>query len=158
MREQVTAGETRLKQIEEDLRLALSGIPNMSHPDAPVGTTAEDNKVINRWSEPRKFDFPAKDHIALAEGLNLVDFEAGSAVAGQKFEQAPDGGKLPPPGGLAVSFGGPEGEEATHGRLIHRVDRRNCTAAFEKFQELAQVLRVIAERVGRGAPLDVKMC
>ena len=27
----------------------------------------------------------AKDHVALAEALDLVDFEAGSAVAGQKF-------------------------------------------------------------------------
>jgi seryl-tRNA synthetase len=60
-------------------------IPNMSHPSAPVGTTAEDNKVIRTWGEPRKFDFPAKDHVALAEALDLVDFDAGAAVAGQKF-------------------------------------------------------------------------
>jgi len=57
----------------------------MSHPSAPVGTTAEDNKVIRTWGEPRKFDFPAKDHVVLAEELALVDFEAGSKVAGQKF-------------------------------------------------------------------------
>jgi len=85
LREQVASGETRVKQVEEELRSVLAAIPNMSHPDAPVGTTAEDNKVIKRWGEPRKFDFPAKDHIALAESLNLVDFEAGSSVAGQKF-------------------------------------------------------------------------
>src|SRR5206468_2707184 len=42
-------------------------------------------KVLCRWGEPRKFDFPARDHIALAEALDLVDFEAGSSVAGQKF-------------------------------------------------------------------------
>jgi seryl-tRNA synthetase len=85
LREQVAAGETRIKQVEEELRSVLAAIPNMSHPDAPVGTTAEDNKVIKRWGEPAKFDFPARDHIALAESLNLVDFEAGSSVAGQKF-------------------------------------------------------------------------
>jgi seryl-tRNA synthetase len=85
LREKVVAMETQIKQVEADLQGALAGIPNMSHPQAPVGTTAEDNKVIKRWGEPRKFDFPAKDHIALAEALNLVDFEAGSAVAGQKF-------------------------------------------------------------------------
>ena len=44
--------------MEEELRSALTTIPNMSHPDAPVGTTAEDNKVIKRWGEPAKFDFP----------------------------------------------------------------------------------------------------
>src|SRR5262249_16700347 len=60
----------------------LLTIPNLTHPDAPVGN---ENKVLRRVGEPRKFDFPAKDHIALAETLDLVDFEAGSRVAGQKF-------------------------------------------------------------------------
>src|SRR5580704_10574508 len=35
LREQVAAGETRIKQVEEELRSALTTIPNMSHPDAP---------------------------------------------------------------------------------------------------------------------------
>jgi seryl-tRNA synthetase len=74
-----------VKQVEADLRAALLLIPNMTHPDAPVGTTAEDNKVLRRWGEPRKFDFKALDHTAIAEALDLVDFEAGSSVAGQKF-------------------------------------------------------------------------
>jgi seryl-tRNA synthetase len=85
IREQVAEREARLKQVEADQHAALLTIPNMSHPDAPVGTTAADNKVLRRWGEPRKFDFPAKDHVALAEALDLVDFEAGARVAGQKF-------------------------------------------------------------------------
>jgi seryl-tRNA synthetase len=85
LREKVTELVARTKQIETDRDAALSLVPNMTHPDAPVGTTAEDNKVTHRWGEPRKFDFPAKDHVALAEALDLVDFEAGAAVAGQKF-------------------------------------------------------------------------
>jgi seryl-tRNA synthetase len=85
LKEKVAALEPRAKQIETELRAVLARIPNMSHPDAPVGTTAEDNKVIHTWGEPRPFDFPAKDHVALAEALDLVDFEAGASVAGQKF-------------------------------------------------------------------------
>src|SRR5206468_2332672 len=54
-------------------------------PDAPVGTTAADNRVLRRWGEPRRFDFAPKDHVALAEALDLVDFEGGASVAGQKF-------------------------------------------------------------------------
>ena len=57
----------------------------MTHPDAPVGKTADANKVVKRWGEPTKFDFKPKDHVALAEALDLVDFEAGASVAGQKF-------------------------------------------------------------------------
>jgi seryl-tRNA synthetase len=85
LREKVAGLETQLKQVEVDLRTVLMTIPNVSHPDAPVGTTAEDNKVLRRVGEPHTFDFPPKDHVALAEALDLVDFEAGSSVAGQKF-------------------------------------------------------------------------
>jgi seryl-tRNA synthetase len=85
LREEVGGLEKQLKEIQEQLHSALLTIPNMTHPKAPVGTTAEDNKVISTWGEPRKFDFAAKDHVALAEALQLVDFEAGASVAGQKF-------------------------------------------------------------------------
>jgi seryl-tRNA synthetase len=85
LREQVAALEAQKKEAEAALRAALAQLPNMTHPDAPVGTTPADNKVIKTWGEPRKFDFTPKDHVALAEKLDLVDFEAGASVAGQKF-------------------------------------------------------------------------
>ncbi len=58
LREQVGGFEKQVKQVEEDLHAVLLTIPNMTHPDAPVGTTAEDNKVIHQSGEPRTFDFP----------------------------------------------------------------------------------------------------
>jgi seryl-tRNA synthetase len=85
LKEQIAALEAPLKQVEADLHAVLLTIPNLSHPDAPIGTTAADNKVLRKWGEPRRFDFPVKDHMALCESLDLADFEAGSAVAGQKF-------------------------------------------------------------------------
>jgi seryl-tRNA synthetase len=85
LREVVASLETQVKEVEAELRNALCALPNMTHPDAPVGGTPEDNKVISTWGEPRRFDFAAKDHVALAEALDLVDFEAGARVAGAKF-------------------------------------------------------------------------
>ena len=85
LRDKVAALETQSKDNDAAMRAALAGIPNLSHPDAPVGTDAAANKVIHKFGEPRRFDFPAKDHVVLAEALDLVDFEAGAAVAGQKF-------------------------------------------------------------------------
>ena len=52
LREKVAEHETRLKTIESEQQAVLLTIPNMSHPQAPVGTTAEDNKVLRRWGEP----------------------------------------------------------------------------------------------------------
>src|SRR6516225_8633050 len=85
LRAKVGELEANGKQVEADVRAVLMTIPNMTHPDAPVSTDPAGNRVIKTWGEPRKFDFPAKDHVALAEALDLVDFEAGAQVTGQKF-------------------------------------------------------------------------
>ena len=69
LRAKVTELENRGKQIAADLRSALAGIPNMSHPEAPVGDM---NKIVSRSGEPRDFDFHVKDHVALAESLKIV--------------------------------------------------------------------------------------
>ncbi|MCE9562914.1 MAG: serine--tRNA ligase [Planctomycetes bacterium] len=74
-----------LKLIEDDLTVNLLAIPNMTHPDAPVGSEAAANKVVAQFGEKRTFDFKPKDHVALCESLDLADFEAGTKVAGQKF-------------------------------------------------------------------------
>ncbi len=82
LKEKVATVEQQLKNVEMELRSGLLTIPNMTHPDAPVGTA---NRLVRRSGEPRKFEFPTKDHVALADALDLVDFDAGSRVAGQKF-------------------------------------------------------------------------
>ncbi len=77
--------DAELKLVSDDLKINLLQIPNMTHPDAPVGTDATANKVVAQHGEPRKFDFKPKDHVALCEALDLADFEAGTKVSGQKF-------------------------------------------------------------------------
>jgi seryl-tRNA synthetase len=84
LREEIAGLEGTLKQVEAEQRAALLAIPNMTHPDAPVSTDPNGNRVIKTWGEPRTFE-KAKDHVALAEALDLVDFEAGASVTGQKF-------------------------------------------------------------------------
>jgi seryl-tRNA synthetase len=85
LREQIVAAEQQVKRVETDLHAVLLTIPNLSHPDAPIGKDPTDNKVIRTWGERPTFQFPLKDHIALVESLDLADFEAGASVAGQKF-------------------------------------------------------------------------
>jgi seryl-tRNA synthetase len=85
LRSQVTDLETQQKAVDEELRVLLRTIPNLTHPDAPVGTDSSANKVIKTWGTPTRFDFKPLDHVALCEKLDLCDFEAGSQVAGPKF-------------------------------------------------------------------------
>ena len=73
-----------MKVLKGDLLSNQILIPNMTHPEAPVG--GEDaNTVVAQFGAPRVFDFEPKDHVELCEKLDLADFEAGTKVAGQKF-------------------------------------------------------------------------
>jgi seryl-tRNA synthetase len=85
LREQVAALETQVKEVEAKMRAEQARIPNMTHPAAPVGRLAEDNKVVRTFGEPTKFNFKPLDHVALAEKHDLIDLEAGARVAGHGF-------------------------------------------------------------------------
>lgn len=77
--------DDQLQALEHQLDAQLRALPNLTHPDVPVGNTDDDHKVLRHVGEPTQFDFVPQDHVALAEKLGLVDFEAGAKVAGQKF-------------------------------------------------------------------------
>ncbi|NDH04768.1 serine--tRNA ligase [bacterium] len=94
LREQVNTMEAQVRETETNLRAILNIIPNMTHPDAPVGSLADDNREIKHWGTPKKFDFTPKDHVALCDSLQLADFEAGASVAGQKFYYLKNEGAL----------------------------------------------------------------
>lgn len=85
LRTRVGQFEEQVKAVEAELRAAVMTVPNMSHPDAPVGKEAGDNKVISVSGEKPAFDFKPQEHVAICDKLDLADFEAGAAVAGQKF-------------------------------------------------------------------------
>src|SRR5208283_1508590 len=61
-------------------------IPNLSHPDAPIGVDDKANLELFRGKTPLpSFSFKPLDHVELAEKLDLVDFEGGASVAGHGF-------------------------------------------------------------------------
>ena len=78
-----------LKKHEEDLRglmkewqLLMLQVPNIPDMTVPEGETDEQNQETKVWGEKTTFDFEAKDHVALMEGLDIADFERGTKVAG----------------------------------------------------------------------------
>lgn len=77
--------ENKLSVIEEKLYIEAIKIPNMSHPDAPIGEDEEDNREIKKWGSVRNFDFKPKDHVELGRLLDIVDFDTATKVSGQKF-------------------------------------------------------------------------
>ncbi len=77
--------EARLREVESELGQEARRIPNMSHPDTPVGRSESDSVELRRVGEIPRFDFAPLDHVQLAERHDLIDFAAGSKVAGRNF-------------------------------------------------------------------------
>lgn len=61
-------------------------IPNMAHPDCPIGVDDKSNLELGRGKhEPRSFDFPILDHLELGEKRDWIDFEGGARTTGNGF-------------------------------------------------------------------------
>lgn len=77
--------QDELVAAEQKVNELLYTLPNMVHPDVPVGKSDEDNKVIRTVGEPTKLAFPAKEHWEIGEHLKGIDFERAGKVAGARF-------------------------------------------------------------------------
>ncbi|MCQ2576916.1 MAG: serine--tRNA ligase [Treponema sp.] len=85
LKEEIAGVEAELKDVEEKLDEAARQIPNMVHPDTPIGKLDTENLEVKKVGTPRKFDFEPKDHVALGESLDIIDFDRGTKVSGPKF-------------------------------------------------------------------------
>jgi seryl-tRNA synthetase len=85
IKEEISAAETELKQVETDMETAARRIPNMAHPGIPAGKDDEDSVEVKRVGAPRNFDFEPKDHIVLGQELDIIDFDTATKVSGAKF-------------------------------------------------------------------------
>ncbi len=88
VREKIAALTVDLNAVEAELDKIQRGIPNMAHPDSPIGKDDTCNCVVGygktpvpQWSE----GFKPLDHVELAEKYDLIDFEGGARVAGAGF-------------------------------------------------------------------------
>ncbi len=84
-KERIPEKERELAEVEGRLREEMVGIPNMTHPDAPIGKDDSENVEIRRWGEIPRFGFEPKDHVELGESLGIIDFDAGAKTTGSKF-------------------------------------------------------------------------
>ncbi len=85
LKNKISELEKQLSEIEEKLEREADKIPNMSHPDAPIGEGEEDNLEIKRWGDIPSFEFNPKDHLELGTALDIIDFDTATKVSGQKF-------------------------------------------------------------------------
>jgi seryl-tRNA synthetase len=77
--------EERLRRLEPEVTQRLRRIPNLTHPDAPVGLTEDASRELRKVGTPRVFDFKVRDHVELGKALDLIDFETAGKVSGTGF-------------------------------------------------------------------------
>lgn len=82
--DEIAAKEKEQTGLEKEFGELLNKIPNLTHPDAPVGGE-DDYKVLEVRGKIPSFSFPAKTHEELMTGLDLLDFGRGAKVAAAKF-------------------------------------------------------------------------
>ncbi|NCU44064.1 serine--tRNA ligase [Candidatus Falkowbacteria bacterium] len=83
--EAIKQGEEQLVKIIEELDALLLAVPNQTDVAVVRSLNEDDNPVLEEHGQPLKFTFEPKDHLALAEQWNWLDFERAAKVAGAKF-------------------------------------------------------------------------
>jgi seryl-tRNA synthetase len=76
--------EEEQKQVQVQFDALASTVPNLTHPDVPIGGEA-DFRVLKTVGKKPTFDFQAKNHEELLVHLGLIDFERAAKVTGAKF-------------------------------------------------------------------------
>jgi len=76
--------ESYLAEAEDELKTLVLQVPNLTHPDSPIGGE-EDYRGVYTNRAATVFSFQPKDHETLLTERNLIDFERAAKVAGAKF-------------------------------------------------------------------------
>ncbi|WGL99264.1 serine--tRNA ligase [Arsenophonus sp. aPb] len=83
--EELDNTKNKLTQIQDEIRNIALTLPNLSDESVPDGKDETDNVEISRWGEPRQYDFAIKDHVALGELTDGLDFPAAVKITGSRF-------------------------------------------------------------------------
>ena len=83
--ERIAALEGEARELDEQFRELMAGIPNIPHADVPQGETEANNVEVRRRGEPRAFDFQPKPHWDLGPELGILDLERAAKIARARF-------------------------------------------------------------------------
>ena len=84
IKHQVAGLEEQEKALEQEIRAALSALPNLPSVDAPDGRSEADNVEIKRWGSPR-VEEGLEEHWQIGERLGLFETERSVRIAQSRF-------------------------------------------------------------------------
>lgn len=83
--EEIKLLDSRLSEVEQELRSTMLSIPNIPHKTLPIGKDDSANVVVRKHGEPTKFDFEPKPHWELGEALKIFDWPRSGKITGTRF-------------------------------------------------------------------------
>ena len=83
--ERIAAAETAASEAESAFDRLMLWIPNLPHPDVPVGADESANVVVRTEGELPSYDFAPLPHWDLGPRLGIIDFERGVKISGTRF-------------------------------------------------------------------------
>ena len=86
LREQKDVAQQQHDAIDIQIREIELQIPNMAHPDAPIGVDDKSNLELGKGKQtPKEFDFKPLDHVEIGKRWDWLDFEGGARTSGAGF-------------------------------------------------------------------------
>ncbi len=85
LREEKDTQQTELDRIAAEAGAIYRSMPNLTHPEVPVGDEDCSNELRRGATEIKSMGFPVQDHVELAQQHDLIDFEGGARIAGNGF-------------------------------------------------------------------------
>ncbi|WP_299674386.1 serine--tRNA ligase [uncultured Roseobacter sp.] len=82
---EVAEMQAEAKALDAQLTDQLARIANLPASDVPDGVDEDDNVEVNRWGNPRNFDFDPKEHFEIGGVATSMDFEMAAKISGSRF-------------------------------------------------------------------------
>ncbi|MBM4265144.1 MAG: serine--tRNA ligase [Deltaproteobacteria bacterium] len=81
----IAEAEAVAEAAESEFTQKMLEVPNLPHPDVPVGPDDSANVVVRTAGEQRLFPFTPKPHWEIGPALGAIDFERGVKISGSRF-------------------------------------------------------------------------
>ncbi len=85
LKEKLDTLDKTAAELDEQLRLSLARVPNLTRDEVPIGLSEADNKTVKTWGEQKKFDFTPRPHWEVGESLGILDLERAAKLSGARF-------------------------------------------------------------------------
>ena len=85
IKEELKKKEEEIIGLQKEFDSSFLLIPNIPLKDTPVGKDENDNVIIEKWGEPKEFNFQIKDHLEIGELWDLIDVKRAAKISGSRF-------------------------------------------------------------------------